>query len=46
MGLENCRTVQNLPTEAKYCFNKTALDIQDNEMKETAKLEVKIKNIS
>ena len=46
MGLQNCGSVQSLPTEAKYCFNKTALDIGENEMKETAKLEVKIKNIS
>ena len=46
MGLQNCGSVQNLSTEAKYCFNKTALDIQENDMKETAKLEVKITNIS
>ena len=46
MGLQNCSSASNLSNEAKYCFNKTGLDIQENEMKETAKLEVKITNVS
>ena len=46
MGLQNCGPAPNIPTEAKYCYNKNALDIGENEMKETAKLEVKINNIS
>ena len=46
MGLQNCGSVPSIPIEAKYCYNKNALDIGENEMKETAKIEVKINNIS
>ena len=46
MGLQNCGSVPNIPTDAKYFYNQNALDISENDMKETVKLEVKINNIS
>jgi len=50
MGIQNCGPAgSNIPTQAEYCFIKKGDDshsIQDNNMKETAKLEVKIKGVS
>ena len=51
MGIENCGTAKNIPLQAQYYFNQNQnqLDIGGNEindMKELAKLEVKITNIS
>ena len=50
MGIQNCGPAAgNIPTQAEYCFIKKGDDshnIQDNNMRETAKLEVKIKGVS
>jgi len=49
MGIQNCGPSKNLSTNAEYCFNQKGFDIsgqQDNDMNETAKIEVKINNIS
>ena len=50
MGIQNCGpSAGNIPTQAEYCFIKKGDDshsIQDNNMRETAKLEVKIKGVS
>ena len=50
MGIQNCGPeAGNIPTKAEYYFIKKGDDshnIQDNNMRETAKLEVKIKGVS
>ena len=48
MGIQNCGSANNISTQAQYSFNQN-LDIggnANNDMKELAKLEVKITNIS
>ena len=49
MGVQNCASASNISTQAQYCFNQNQMEIggnQNNDMKELAKLEVKITNIS
>jgi hypothetical protein len=47
MGLQNCGSAQSISTEAKYLYNQgTTLDLNNNEMKEAAKIELSINNIS
>ena len=50
MGIQNCASETNIPTQSKYYFKQLDYDInsgkEDPNMKETCKVEVKIKNIS
>lgn len=50
MGIENCRTNQNISTQAQYFFNQTQIDNgynnNNDDMRELAKLEVRIINVS
>ena len=49
MGIQNCGTAGNISNQAQYFFNQGQLDvagIQHSDMKELAKLEVKVTQIS
>ena len=49
MGIKNCGPAGNISTQEKYFFTQNQIDISGNQkddMKEVAKLEVKITNIS
>ena len=47
MGIQNCGSAQNISTDAQYLYKEAnLLDINNNEMKEAAKLELSIINVS
>ena len=47
MGIRNCGSRGNFSTSSQYCFNQNTFDLKgSDDLKETTKLEVKIKNVS